>query len=178
MLPELNRIKGIHPGAILKRELKKRKIKSIDLANEIREHAQTINAITKERRNMNAKLSYKLGEYFDIPNNYFMIIQATYEVEKYKITQIRKTNPLIGKIRKSIFWDTKIELIDFEKNQRFIIQRILERGNKEEINHLIKIYSLQTIQEELHHIKDSFLPSFKENIEKFINRKSNGSTIT
>ncbi len=81
MLPDLESVKGIHPGAILKRELKKRGIKSIDLANEIDEHPQTINAITKERRGMNAKLSFKLGDYFDMPHEYFMLLQAAHEVD-------------------------------------------------------------------------------------------------
>ncbi len=168
MMPNLKRIKGIHPGAILKRELKKRKIRSIDLANEIDEHPQTINAITKERRGINAKLSFKLGDYFSISNEYFMILQATYEVETYRKSEIKKINPLIGKFRKSIFWDTKIELIDFEKNKRFIIQRILERGNKKEIKNLIKIYTLKTIKKELPNIKNSFIPNYKENIHKYI----------
>jgi len=171
MLPELKRIKGIHPGAILKRELKKRGIRSIELAKVINEYPQTINAITQERRGINAKLSFKLGEYFNIPKDYFMILQATFEVNTYRKSEIRKINPLKGKFRKSIFWDTKIELIDFEKNKRFIIQRILERGNRREIKSLIKIYTLTTIKKEIRNIKNSFIPNYKENIQKYIKTK-------
>jgi len=168
MLPDLERVKGIHPGAILKRELKKRGIRSIDLANEIDEYPQTINAITKERRGVNAKLSIELGGYFEIPNDYFMILQACYEVNTFKNSELRKTNPLLGKIRRSIFWDTNIELIDIEKHRKFIIQRILERGNKQEIKSLIKIYTLKTIKNELPKIKNSFIPNYQDNIRKYI----------
>lgn len=63
MLPELASVKGIHPGAILKRELKKKNIKSIQLANAIGEYPQTIHAITKEKRGINPKLSIKLAGY-------------------------------------------------------------------------------------------------------------------
>ena len=171
MIPELDKIKGMHPGAILKRELKNRGIKSIDLANRIKEHPQTINAITKERRGINAKLSFKLGEYFNIPNDYFMILQAIFEVDSYKKSEIKKFNPLIGKFRASIFWDTKIESIDYIQNKRFVIQRILERGNRQEINTLIEIYTLSTIKKELPKIKDSFIPIYKENIRKYIKTK-------
>ena len=168
MLPKLERIKGIHPGAILKRELKKRGIKSIDLAKDIDEHPQTINAITKERRGINAKLSFKLGDYFNISNEYFMMLQAAHEVEVYRKSQTESTNPLLGKFRKSIFWDTKIELIDYNKNRRSVIQRILERGNKKEIKSLIKIYSLPTIRKELANIEYSFVPKYEENVNKYI----------
>lgn len=172
MMPELKKIKGIHPGAVLKRELKNRGIKSIDLANVINEHPQTLNAITQERRGITAKLSFKLGEYFNISNDYFMILQATFEVNSYRKSEIRKFNPLLGKFRKSIFWDTKIESIDYEQNKRFVIQRILERGNRQEINNLIKIYTLITIKKELLNIKNSFIPNYKENIRKYIKTKT------
>ncbi len=171
-MPQLNRIKGIHPGAILKRELKKRKIKAITLANDIKEHPQTINAITKERRKINPKLSYKLGNYFKINHEYFMLVQATYDVHAYKESERKITNPLIGKFRSSIFWDTRMELIDFEKNKRSVIQRILERGNQTEIKTMIKIYSLPVIKNEIKNIKHSFIPKFEENIQKYIIQKA------
>ncbi len=168
MVPELKRIKGIHPGAVLKRQLKKCNIKSIDLANSINEHPQTINAITQERRGVNAKLSYKLGDYFNIPKDYFMILQASFEVETYRKSQLKNKNPLLGKFRKSIFWDTKIEYIDINKNKKFLIQRVLERGNKQEIENLISIYSIRIIKKELLNIKKSFVPNYSKNIQKYI----------
>ena len=172
MLPEFNRVKGIHPGAILKRELKKRRIKSIQLAKEIGEHPQTINAISKERRGINPKLSYKLGEFFKISEDYFMLLQAAYEVSIIKKSKLNNINPLKGKFRDSIFWDTKLELIDHQKNKRSIIQRVLERGTHQEIKNLIKIYSLNTIKQELLKIENSFIPNFEKNVNKYILEKS------
>ncbi len=168
MLPSLDRIKGIHPGAVLKREIQKRKLKSIEFASEINEYPQTINAITKERRGINAKLSYKLGEYFEIPHDYFILIQAAFEVEAYRKSKLEMSNPLIGKFRNSLFWDTRIESIDYQKNKRSVIQRTLERGNKTEIKNLIQLYSLDTINKELDSIKNSFIPNFQVNIQKYI----------
>lgn len=82
MLPELHKIKGIHPGAILKRELKQRGLKSNELAITLGEHKQTISAILNEKRGINAKLSIKIGEALGIDNDYFMILQAVYEVSE------------------------------------------------------------------------------------------------
>lgn len=59
-------VNGIHPGAILKRELDKRNIKAIDLTKSIQEYPQTINAITKDKRRINPKLFIKHGNYFNI----------------------------------------------------------------------------------------------------------------
>lgn len=166
MLPEYNRIKGIHPGAILKRELKKRQLKSVELAKSINEYPQTINAITKERRGINPKLSIKLGDYFNIEKDYFMILQAGYEVKSS--IQDSSANLLIGKIRKSIFWDTDFNKIDIIKNKKFIIQRILERGNKYEIEALINLYGITVIKQELNTIKNLFNPNYKRNVSIYI----------
>lgn len=165
-LPEFKKVKGIHPGAVLKRELKKRNLKSIELAKSIDEFPQTINAITKERRGINPKLSIKLGDYFGIEKDYFMLLQASYEV--MNLIKKENQNPLVGKVRESIFWDVNFTKIDFVKNRRFIIQRILERGNQIEINELIKLYSKNVIKDELKSINNYFNPNFERNISTYI----------
>lgn len=168
MLPAYNRVKGVHPGAILKRELKKRELKSIDLAKSIDEHPQTINAITKEKRGINPKLSIKLGEYFGTEPDYFMILQASFEVSKAFCIKYSNQNQLQGKVRKAIFWDVDMEKIDIHKNKRFIIKRILERGNQQEIKTLISIYTLPVIENEIKNLQTSFIPNYERNIEKYI----------
>jgi hypothetical protein len=97
-----------------------------------------------------------------------MILQASFEVETYRKSQLKNKNPLLGKFRKSIFWDTKIEYIDINKNKKFLIQRVLERGNKQEIENLISIYSIRIIKKELLNIKKSFVPNYSKNIQKYI----------
>ena len=165
-LPEYRRIKGIHPGAILKRELKKRCLKAVVLANSIDEYPQTINAITKERRGINPKLSIKLGDYFDIDSEYFMLLQASFEVKK--ALQKPYKNPLIGKVRSSLFWDTDFNKIDPVANRRYIVQRVLERGNASEIKQLIALYGIPTIRQELEKITNSISPHFTQNVARYV----------
>jgi len=167
MLPDFNKVKGVHPGAILKRELKIRNLKSIELAKSIDEHPQTINAITKERRGVNPKLSIKLGEYFEVTTDYFMLLQASYEVSR----MIEKDfgNPLLGKLRSALFWDTEISKIDSQKHKRAIIQRVLERGNRKEIKELINFYGLEMIKKEVGQIEKSFIPNYEKNVLEYIN---------
>ena len=57
MLPAYHKVKGIHPGVILKRALSKEKTKGVQLAHALKEYPQTINAITQQRRGVNPKAS-------------------------------------------------------------------------------------------------------------------------
>jgi addiction module HigA family antidote len=165
MLPKLNKVKGIHPGTLLKWELDNRHLKSTQLADAIGEHKQTISAILNKRRAVNPKLSIKLSQEFKTDPDYFMLLQASYDVKKAE-SEIRIT-PNIKNLRKALFWDTDIEKIDWDKNKKAVLQRVLERGNKTEINEIISFYGRKTISKELKSIKNSRLPSFEKNIKDF-----------
>ena len=169
MLPEISKIKGIHPGAILKRELKARGMKSNELAELVDEYTQTISAILNERRGINPGLSIKLGQQLEIDPDYFMYIQASYDVQR-EIDQHNLSTriPDLKKIRKVIFWDTDFNQLDWERNKSSIIKRIFERGNDKEINEIISFYGLPTIKRVIHNSKNEFLPAFNENVEKHL----------
>tara|TARA_B110000967_G_C18843199_1_gene540533 strand:- start:39 stop:548 length:510 start_codon:yes stop_codon:yes gene_type:complete len=163
MLPRLNKIKGIHPGTLLRWELNNRNLKGSELADAIGEHKQTISAILNKRRDMNPSLSIKLSKEFKTDNDYFMLLQASYDVRLVAESEIKNT-PNLNNIRKVLFWDTNFNNIDWNKNKKAVIQRILERGNKTEINELISFYGRKTISKEIKSIKKSHLPSFEKNI--------------
>jgi addiction module HigA family antidote len=164
MLPRLNKIKGIHPGTLLRWELNNRNLKSSELAEAIGEHKQTISAILNKRRDINPKLSIKLAKEFRTDNDYFMLLQASYDVKMITESEV-KNIPNINNIRRIIFWDTDFNRIDWSKNKRSIIKRILERGNKTEINEIISFYGKKSISKEIKLIK-SRLPSFEKNIKE------------
>lgn len=166
MLPELDKIKGIHPGAILRRELKIRGLKGVDLANSIDEHKQTISAIINKRRDINPKLSIKLSQQFDVDEDYFMMLQASYDVKKASGSEVKKI-PNLENIREVLFWDTTLAKIDWEKNKKSVVKRILERGNSIEINEIISFYGRETISKIIDSIENSQLDSFEQNIELY-----------
>lgn len=145
MLPELNKISGIHPGLILKREMDKRGIKNVELASGLNEHAQTIGAIIKCKRKINPQLSVKLGERFLIAPDYFMQLQASYDVKKYQAKRAQKT-PDLEILRKILFWDTEIETIDWEKYKDSVINRVFQRGNDQEKKEITRFYGSETVQ--------------------------------
>ncbi len=166
MLPKLSKIKGIHPGVILRRELKIQGLKSSQLASSIDEHKQTISAILNKKRSINPKLSIKLAEQFKVSEDYFMLLQASYDV-KTAISSEKKITPNINNIRRVLFWDTSLDKIDWNKNKKAIIKRVLERGNKTEINEIISFYGKKVITKEIQSIKNSHLASFEKNIKAY-----------
>lgn len=49
------------------------------------------------------------------------------------------------KFRRALFWDVDPETIDLEKNARYIIERVLDFGNQEEIAWTFKKYPREEI---------------------------------
>lgn len=166
MLPKLSKIKGVHPGAILRRELKSQGLKANQLASSIGEHKQTISAILNKRRGINPRLSIKLSKQFDVEKDYFMMLQASYDVKEAIASEIKLT-PNLHNFREAIFWDTTVDKIDWDKNKRAVIKRVLERGNETEIKEIILFYGKEVISQELKSIKKSHLPSFEKNIIEY-----------
>ena len=146
-------LKGIHPGFVLERELKKRKLRKNSFAIKLHEHAQTINAITKGRRAMNTSLSLKIEKELGLEEGYFMILQTYYDIEIEK----KKTNlhPDFSILRQVLFWDTKMESVNWEKQKRAVIQRVWERGNEIEKQEIIRFYGTPTIEKIITNIKEN-----------------------
>jgi addiction module HigA family antidote len=165
MLPRLSKIKGIHPGTLLRWELDNRNLKGSELAYSIGEHKQTISAILNKRRAINPSLSIKLSKVFKTEKDYFMLLQASYDV-KIAESEIKEI-PNLNNIRRALFWDTDFNKIDWDKNKKAIIKRVLERGNKTEINEIISFYGKKTISKEIKSIKESYLPSFVKNVKEY-----------
>ncbi len=167
MLPKIEKIKGVHPGAVLRRELKRRGIESKLFALSLGEYPQTINAISKGRRGINPALSIKLGHALGVDDEYFALLQAYYDIEKErKMLLENQTKPDLAKIRKILFWDTDINKIDWQKNKRAIIRRIFERGSDSEIKEIISFYGEKVVIGELKELPQ-FLPTLSMNADKY-----------
>jgi addiction module HigA family antidote len=173
MLPKIEKIKGVHPGAVLRRELQRRGIESKQFALSLGEYPQTINAISKGRRGINPALSIKLGHALNTDDEYFTLLQAYYDIEKERsILLENQAKPNLTKIRKILFWDTDINKIDWQKHKKVVIKRIFERGNDSEIKEIIAFYGKETIIGELKLISQ-FLPALSVNAAKYL-----GLTLT
>jgi plasmid maintenance system antidote protein VapI len=140
----LEKYKGIHPGVVLARELKKRALHQRPFAIAIAEHPQTLNAITKGKRKLNTALALKIEEKLGLEEGTLALLQTYFDIDEHKKKMTQRT-PNLTCIRKSLFWDTDINKIDWEKQYKAVIQRIFERGNDTEKSEIIGFYGQKKI---------------------------------
>ena len=140
----LSIIKGIHPGLILERELKQRHLPKGPFAISLKEYPQTLGSITKGKRRMNINLALKIEEALGIEEGFFMTLQVFYDIKELKNKQHR-LHPDFTKLRHILFWDTKMENIDWEGQKNAVIKRVFERGNEIEKNEIIQFYGIENV---------------------------------
>jgi|SRR5690554_5093170 len=144
-MKSLLKYKGIHPGIVLKRELKKRSLKQRPFALAIDEHPQTLNAITKGNRNLNTALALKIEKELGFEEGSLAMLQTYYNIRMEK-QKLQSETPELTLFRKSLFWDTDIDQIDWEKQYRAVINRIYERGNETEKNEILRFYGKEKVE--------------------------------
>lgn len=149
MQEDISILKGLHPGIVLERELKKRKLAKRDFARLINEHPQTLGAITKGKRNMNTALALKIEHAIGIEEGYFMILQIFFEIKEEKQKQFASKPPDLPQLRSILFWDTQMEKIDWQKQKRAVIQRVFERGNDQEKQEVSRFYGKTIVDQVL-----------------------------
>lgn len=137
-MKSLLKYKGIHPGIVLERELEKRSLKKRPFAISIGESAQSINNITKGKRNIPVGTALKIEKELELEEGSLVILQSYYDIKLEK-EKMRET-PNLSVLRKALFWDTNIDKIDWNRQQKSVINRIFERGNDEEKNEIIRFY--------------------------------------
>jgi plasmid maintenance system antidote protein VapI len=138
--------KGIHPGVILERELKKRNLKKGPFALSLNEYPQALNDITKGKRGMTASLSLKIDKALDLEEGTMHILQAYYEIEKEKQKNNLQYHPDLTILRKILFWDTDIAKMDWRKHYKWVIERVFERGNDEEKKEILRFYGKEKVK--------------------------------
>ena len=176
MLPDIEKIKGVHPGAVLARELKKRGIGSSVFAREIGEYPGVITDITKLRRGISPRLGVKIDRKLGSWDGYFLILQAYYDLEaELKRLSALLPKPDLSKIRRSTFWEIdfdSIKHLDFDRYSSYIIKRIFERGNEAEIQEIIRFYGKEKCREVIRTARNLFYAA-AENAVKYLKLDKN-----
>lgn len=81
-------LKPIHPGEILREELLKTYgITAEDLAKSIKVEEKIVKEIVQKRQDITPELSYRLGLYWGIREDYWLDLQKHYELECWKEQQ-------------------------------------------------------------------------------------------
>ena len=144
---ELHILRGIHPGIVLERKLKERKLVKGKFALSIHEHPQILGAITKGKRGMNTSLALRIEHALNLPEGFFMTLQVYYEIREEKRRLSATNRPDLSRIRPALFWDVDISKIDWQRQRRAVIQRIVERGNEDEKAEITRFYGEPVIHE-------------------------------
>ena len=147
-MDDLVKYKGIHPGIVLNRELKKRSLKQRPFAMAINEHPQTLNAITKGKRNLNTALALKIEKKLGLEEGTLAILQTYYEIGIEK-NKLKSKTPNLSLLRESLFWDTDINNIEWHKQRKAVIKRVFERGNATEQDEIVRFYGKQKVDNAL-----------------------------
>ena len=138
----IENLKGMHPGALIKHELNRKKISQRKFAASIDEHWQILNAVINEKRGISLGTALKVEKEFGYDEGFLMILQVYYDIEKQKQKQIRSTLKGVPAIRRIIFWDTDFDSIDWAASKESVISRVLERGTEEEIAEIARYYGM------------------------------------
>ena len=134
--------KGIAPGMIIGRELEKAGQSQRGFAASIGEHFQTINAVINGRRSLTIELSLKIEQALGYEEGMLLTLQAYYDIAEFKNKLASESVKGVPAIRRSLFWDTDFDKIDWGRYRKGIIQRVLERGSKEEQREIARFYNI------------------------------------
>jgi len=154
MKSRLEILKGIHPGILIEKDLKKKKLPSGRFAIAINEFPQTLSAIINGRRSMNLPLSLKIEKELGYDEGFLMTLQLYHDIKTLKQKESAKYKPDLTKFRKVIFWDTDMQQIDWIKNKRAVIERVFERGNEIEQEEIIRFYGQEDVDHYLKKYRD------------------------
>ena len=146
----INILKGVHPGKVIERELKKRNITQRHLAEETSIPYQTINAIIGGKRNLTIAQALKIEPILQYEEGFLLILQSFYEIKQHKDKLLADQYPTPPNIRKSLFWDADFDSINWGKYKQAVVSRVLERGSQNEIEEIQRFYgmSVNELQEE------------------------------
>lgn len=120
---------------------------------------------------MNVPLSLKIERSLHLEEGLLMTLQIYYDIEQEKKKEAQSYHPDLSVFRKTLFWDTDFDEIDWNTNKRYIINRVFERGIEKEIVETIRFYGKDTILSLLD-LNNKYAINLKSNIQKYLNYAS------
>lgn len=139
---------GLYFIQLIEEDRVQRQLRKGRFALSIQEFPQTLGAITKGKRNMNTALALKIEKALGLDEGYFMVLQVYYDIEQEKQKQ-NAEHPDLAKLRPVLFWDTKMESVNWQKQKKAVVKRVFERGNDIEKEEITRFYGVETIDEML-----------------------------
>lgn len=150
---------NIPAGAVLQHILRQTQMSQKALAYQAGLPTQRINDFIHGKRRISAESSLRLEEALSIRHKgFFYTIQSNHDIFN-AVNNIQEPTPDLSKIRQSIFWDTEMSRIQWQRNAESIIRRVFEYGDNEAIDAIIDFYGRNKVKNTLAAISDSRLES-------------------
>jgi addiction module HigA family antidote len=146
MFERFQKYKGIHPGAIIDRELKKRNLSQRSFALSLPEHPQSFNAMIKGKRKLNTALALRIEHALGLEEGALLMLQMFYDIKEEKRKVALANHPDFSILRKILFWDTDIHSIDWDRYYKAVIERVFERGDASEKEEIIRFYGFEKVK--------------------------------
>lgn len=144
MYNRIELIKGIHPGKLIERDLKKRGITKRTLAVKTGVKYQTIDEVIAGKCNLTNDQAMKIESFMGYDKGFLSQLQTYHDIKQNQNqTNSRMPPQTAPHIRRIVFWDTDMDKIDWKRNKIAVISRVLERGNKKEIDEITRYYQLK-----------------------------------
>lgn len=157
-------------GAILDRIRTKENLSQRELALRSGIPYQRINDFIANRRRISPKNSLRLEKALGIDFQcFFYQAQTNYDIYMATKQHLEQPSPDKSKFRKTLFWDTDFDALDWQRNYEWIIQRVFDYGNGTEIKETIRFYGRKKILDVLRSVKDAWNEKIRNiNIKKYL----------
>ena len=96
---------------------------------------------------MTLSLSLKIDKALGLEEGTMLLLQTYYEIKKEQQKDNLGELPDLSIIRKTLFWDTDIAKINWQKQYKAVIQRAFEGGNEDEKKEILRFYGKDKIKE-------------------------------
>ena len=145
-------------GKVLEHILRKANMSRCELATSTGIYPQHISALIEGTLRFTIAQSIVIEKALQISiAGFFYQIQTNYEIYNRSNKAEMANHPDLSHYSKALFWDVRMERINWVRNAKWIIQRVFEYGNPEEIEETLRFYGKETVNEQLNHIKSTWM---------------------
>ena len=157
-------------GAILDRIRTKEHLSQRELASRSGIPYQRINDFIANRRRISPENSLRLEKALGVDFQcFFYQAQTNYDIYMATKQLLEMPSPDRSKFRKTLFWDTDLDALDWQHNSEWIIHRVFDYGNATEIKEAIRFYGRKKIIDVLRGVKDPWNEKIRNiNIKKYL----------
>ena len=131
-------LKGLRPGILLARDILSRGITKTELSKKTGIRYSRICEIISGKRKMTLEQSLKLERELGYDEGFLMTLQLHYDIKMSR--QGEGDSPDLTVLSPALFWDTKIENIDWQRHKRAVIERVMAYGNDRERAEITRFY--------------------------------------